>query len=127
MDAPSRTKCIGASICVPLCAPKEYLDNVKPSPLRMSLRNSKFMGASPSYTGVVLGSRVAVASIHPVDVDMSAVAVRVADWGCGVHANAPNAAEAAIVKRTQLLFVRMYCPLLGNSEQKTQKDCEPQS
>src|SRR5688572_32988410 len=30
----------GASMCVPLCAPIEYTESVKPSPFRMSLRNS---------------------------------------------------------------------------------------
>jgi len=47
IDAPSRMKCIGASMCVPLCAPIEYADRVKPSPLRMSWRKSNFIGASP--------------------------------------------------------------------------------
>src|SRR5438034_6225768 len=31
----------------------------------MSLRKSNFSGASPSYTGVLAGSSVAVTSIHP--------------------------------------------------------------
>ena len=67
MGAPSTTKCIGASMCVPLCAPSEYLESVKASPLRMSFRNSKVIGASPSYTGVVDGSSVVVTSTQPVD------------------------------------------------------------
>src|SRR5207249_8048641 len=58
-------KCIGASMCVPLCAPIEYTDSVSLSPFRMSFRKSNFMGASPAYTGVVAGSSVAVTSIHP--------------------------------------------------------------
>ena len=54
-------------MCVPLWAPSEYLESVKASPLRMSFRNSKVIGASPSYTGVVDGSSVVVTSIQPVD------------------------------------------------------------
>src|SRR6266566_1262446 len=63
--APVATKCIGASMCVPLCAPIEYTDSVSLSPFRMSFRKSNFMGASPAYPGVVAGSSVAVTSIHP--------------------------------------------------------------
>src|SRR3954447_12148186 len=61
-------KCMGASICVPLCAPSEYTESVNGSPRRMSFRNSNFIGASPSYTGVAAGSSVVVASIQCSDV-----------------------------------------------------------
>ena len=65
IDAPSLMKCIGASICVPLCAPRSYLESVSGSPLRMSLRKLNTIGASPSYTGVLPAASVAVASIQP--------------------------------------------------------------
>ena len=48
LDNVALMKCMGASTCVPLCAPRESFDKVNPSPLRMSLRNSKDIGASPS-------------------------------------------------------------------------------
>jgi hypothetical protein len=34
------------------------------------------MGASPSYTGVVAGSRVAETSIHPPEIDAFGAAIR---------------------------------------------------
>ena len=48
IEAPSFTKCIGASMCVPLCAPRVYVESVSASPFRMSLRNVNTIGASPS-------------------------------------------------------------------------------
>jgi hypothetical protein len=75
----------------------------------MSLRKSNFIGASPSYTGVVAGSSVAVASIQPLDANVSALAELDAACPCGVQANNISAVDDVIVhvRQIPIRFVRM--------------------
>jgi hypothetical protein len=112
IGAPPSTKCIGASMCVPLCAPNEYADSVSASPFRMSLRNWNVIGASPSYTGVIAGSRVAVTSIQPFVIGGGATEIAVCRRA--VHASILIVASAAMLQpRTMLLrSVVMQPPLI---------------
>src|ERR1700720_2478548 len=107
IDAPSRMKCIGASMWVPLCAPNEYADNVSGAPVRMSLMKSNFIGALPAYTGVVAGSSVAVTSIHALDFGASPAATRDVSRCIGARAIALSAVTVRIADQVQALFVRM--------------------